>query len=398
MGLAVGVGLVVTVTAASAGVGNAEAAVLHSLYGVGTDVTVTTAAPTPNPGSTSKAGTSGSHQGFSPGKTPQHEDLLGYPPGLGALDASSVAFIDRLHGVSAAAGGLTLTDTKLTVPSLSQLGPNGQPPPGSAPVTFTVDGVDASHLGIGPFASAKIGAGRSFLTSDADSNVAVIDASYASASKLTVGLTVTIAHVSFKVIGIVHQPPGGGAADVYIPLGRAQALAGSPDGVPNSEGTVNIIYVTASSASDTPTVRNEISVLLPTATVTSASNLAGEVSGSLASAASLATDLGRWLAIAVLVAAFAVASLLTLAATARRVRELGTLKALGWRTRRVVGQLLGESLVIGILGALLGIALGFGGAALVDALAPRLTATVSQNPGSPLPRTSASTAVECTAP
>ena len=42
-GLAVGIGLVITVTALSAGVRNAQGAVLHSLYGVGTDVTVTKA-------------------------------------------------------------------------------------------------------------------------------------------------------------------------------------------------------------------------------------------------------------------------------------------------------------------------------------------------------------------
>src|SRR5262252_9468589 len=44
LGLALGVGLVITVTAASGGVQAAQAAVLHSLYGVGTDVTVTKAA------------------------------------------------------------------------------------------------------------------------------------------------------------------------------------------------------------------------------------------------------------------------------------------------------------------------------------------------------------------
>ena len=43
IGLALGIGLVITVTAASAGVKNAQASVLHSLYGVGTDITVTKA-------------------------------------------------------------------------------------------------------------------------------------------------------------------------------------------------------------------------------------------------------------------------------------------------------------------------------------------------------------------
>ena len=209
---------------------------------------------------------------------------------------------------------------------MSQLGPQGQPPAGAlTPTVFSVGGVDLAHLGIGPFASGKINSGRSFAAADTSSDVAVVDSDYATANKLIVGSTITIANISFKVIGIIGQPQGGGSANVYIPLGRAQALAASPE-ISNSVGKVDTIYVATTSAADIPAVQKEIAKLLPTATVTSSDNLASDVSGSLASASSLATDLGRWLAIAVLIAAFAVASLLTMAAVARRVREFGTLK------------------------------------------------------------------------
>jgi putative ABC transport system permease protein len=382
LGLAVGAGLVLTVTAASAGVQHAQAAVLHSLYGVGTDVTVTHAAPPFNPGSIPKTGSSSSKFAFTPGKTPQYEDQLTESDGLGVLPASSVASIARLPGVQAVAGGLTLLDTKLTVPSLSQLRPNGAPPASATQgTTFTVDGVDPSHLGLGPFASTALSAGRSLRDSDANANVAVVDSSYATASKLTVGSTVTIAHIAFKVVGIAGQPQGGGAADVYIPLGGAQALAATPQ-IASSVGKVDAIYVATASGAAVPAVQQEIAKLLPGATVTTASSLAGDVTGSLASASSLISDLGRWLAGAVLVAAFVVASLLSAAAVTRRVREIGTLKAFGWRTRRIVAQIMGESAVIGLVGAALGIAVGFAGAALVQALAPGLAATVSDNPGS----------------
>jgi putative ABC transport system permease protein len=383
VGLAVGVGLVVTVSAASAGVSNAQAAVLHSLYGVGTDVTVTKAAPPLNPGSISKTGPGSSKFEFTPGKTVQHSDTLSESDGLGVLPASSVASIARLPGVKAVAGGLSVMDTKLTIPSLSQLGPNGAPPASATQgTTFTVDGVDLSHPGLGPFASATLSAGRSFRPADADANVGVADSSYAAANKLTVGSTVTIAHVPFTIIGIVDQPQSGGGANVYIPLGRAQALAATPE-MPNSVGKVDTIYVIADSAADIPMVQREIATLLPGATVTTASSLASDVTGSLASASSLITDLGHWLAGAVLVAAFVIASLLSAAAVTRRVREIGTLKAFGWRTRRIIAQIMGESAVIGLVGAVAGIAFGFAGAALVEALAPPLAATVSENPGSP---------------
>ena len=121
------------------------------------------------------------------------------------------------------------------------------------------------------------------------------------------------------------------------------------------------------------------------ATVTTSSDLASEVTGSLSSASSLANNLGKWLAIAVLIAAFLLASLLTMSAVSRRVREFGTLKALGWRSRRVIGQVMGESVTVGVIGGLVGVALGFAGAAIVSAVAPALSASVGQTTGSATP-------------
>ena len=123
----------------------------------------------------------------------------------------------------------------------------------------------------------------------------------------------------------------------------------------------------------------------PKATVTTSSDLASEVTGSLSSASSLANNLGKWLAVAVLAAAFAVAGLLTMGAVSRRVREFGTLKALGWRSRRIIRQVMGEALALGLVGGVAGVALGFGGAALVDALAPPLTASTGTGTGTAAP-------------
>ena len=48
---------------------------------------------------------------------------------------------------------------------------------------------------------------------------------------------------------------------------------------------------------------------------------------------------GTWLSVAVLAAAFGLAGLLTMSAVSRRVRNLGTLKALGWKKRRIIAVL-----------------------------------------------------------
>ena len=148
---------------------------------------------------------------------------------------------------------------------------------------------------------------------------------------------------------------------------------------------MNTIYVAADSATDISAVQKEITKAVSGATVTTSSDLASEVTGSLSSASSLANNLGKWLAIAVLIAAFLLASLLTMSAVSRRVREFGTLKALGWRSRRVIGQVMGESVTVGVIGGLVGVALGFAGAAIVSAVAPALSASVGQTTGSATP-------------
>jgi putative ABC transport system permease protein len=296
--------------------------------------------------------------------------------GGGALADAAVADIARLRGVTAATGGLSLTDRQLTIPA--NIGSPGSSLP--QPVSFTVQGTDiATAAKLGPLADATLTSGRHFSTADADADVAVADADYATANGLKTGQTITIAKTKFTIIGLVTQPQGSTPPDVYIPLARAQALATLAGS--SAKADVNTIYVTAASASGIPAVQQEIARLLPSATITTPGSLASEITGSLSSTAKLANDLGRWLSVLVLAAAFAVAVILTMAAVSRRVREFGTLKAIGWRSRRIIAQVMGESLVLGVLGAAVGVGLGFAGAAIINAIAPRLSATLTQATG-----------------
>jgi putative ABC transport system permease protein len=385
LGLAVGIGLVITVTAASSGVKSAEGSVLKNLYGVGTDATVT------------KSPTAGSFAGrpsnfnFRSGATVKI-DTLTATRSLGTLDDSAVTTISKLEGVAAASGALTAdsVDTTFKIPDFSSGGSapgggggdGGFRGPGSFNTgnTVSVDGVDlsSSAQALGPLSNGTLKSGRTLKSSDANSDVAVIDSSYAKSASLKVGSTVTLASTKFTVVGIVSVSASDSSADVYIPLARAQTLS-------KSTGKVNTIYVAADSATDIAAVQREITKAVSGATVTTSADLASEVTGSLSSASSLANNLGKWLAIAVLLAAFLLASLLTMSAVSRRVREFGTLKALGWRSRRVIGQVMGESVTVGAIGGIAGVALGFAGAAIVSAIAPALSASVGQTTGSATP-------------
>ena len=354
-GLGLGIGLVITVTALSSGVRIAQGKVLGALYGVGTDITVTTPVQ--------PIGGSGGLGGPTPEPYVQHSDILSSTT-QGPISVSAVTAISRLRDVAAASGGLTLTEIKATLPADNQPPTSFQPP-----VQRSVVGAPAGGGALGPLSAARLSSGREFTEADARADVAVLDSGYASAHRLAVGSVITIVNKPFTVIGIVTQPQGSSPPAIYIPLARAQALA-------SLDGKVNIVYVEADSAAAVGTVSREISRQLPSATVTNSSNLAKSVAGSLATTSRLARTLGTWLAVLVLLAAFAVASLLTLAAVARRVREFGTLKALGWRSSRISIQVMGETIAMGIAGAALGVAIGFAGALLASDAAPRMTATV----------------------
>jgi putative ABC transport system permease protein len=360
-GLAVGVGLVITVSAAATGVRTAQAGVLHGLYGIGTDITVTRPW---SPGDTDPG--KENHQ-INAGQTGyEYLDVANE----GMFSASAAASIAALPDVRAAVGVLALTQT---VPS------NTSGPPDPADTTLglqgitSVDAVDTASQALGPLSQARVISGRGLTAADADADVALLDSGYARAQHLHVGSVITLAHVSFTVVGIVSQPPGT-VPGILIPLAAGQRVA-------QLSGELTTVYVAAASTADVATVAREISARLAWGNVTTSASLASEISGSLGTTAKLATDLGRWLAIAVLAAAFALAALLTAASVSRRVREFGTLKALGWRTRRITAQILGESAVTGLAGALAGTALGYAAAALISALASSLTATVAGSPG-----------------
>ena len=104
------------------------------------------------------------------------------------------------------------------------------------------------------------------------------------------------------------------------------------------------------------------------ASVTTAADLADRVSGTLVDAKNLASKLGTALSVVGLLAAFLIASLLTLSSVTKRFRELGTLKALGWSQGLFVRQVTGESLIQGLLGGALGVLFGILGAVAITAL------------------------------
>ena len=237
---------------------------------------------------------------------------------------------------------------------------------------YTAAGIDPASPDVGLVTRSQLTSGA-WLASGNDTQV-LLNVAYANKKGLGVGQSLTINGSTYTVAGLVNPTLTGSTADVYFPLGVLQKLAGK-------EGRITQVLVKAKDASSVDAVAAAIKELLPGAEVVTTKTLADQVTGSLADAQSLTDRLGAALGVIVLAGAFAIAMLLTLSSVAKRVREIGTLRAIGWSRGRVVRQVLSETIGIGVIGGLIGIGLGFAAAAAVGAFSPPLTATSTGVPG-----------------
>jgi putative ABC transport system permease protein len=398
LGLGVGVGLVVTVTALSSGLDEAQSEVLEPLTGVGTDMTVSrpisigeggnVAAGGPVQLSRSerkrleKEGAGPPDLDFNnlgdPGEKFSTDQFITTDLSFPATDVKRVAETDGVEAVSSALT-LNLVHIEGTVPD-SDSGATAQiAPPGGAPGEgggapgggFGVDpvsvtGIDPAQTDLGLVKADQVTDGR-FLRSS-DRNAAILTQTYADENNISLGDRTTVGDRKLEVVGLVKAPLGGDASDIYMPLETLQGLS-------DREGRVNSLEVRATDVDSVDAVAEEIETEFSGSQVTTAKELSERVSGSLVSAQNLSDKLGAALAIVALAASVLIASLLTLSSVNKRTRELGTLKALGWRQWRVVRQVSGESVAQGLLGGACGAVIGLGGAALIGALGISLEAT-----------------------
>jgi ABC-type antimicrobial peptide transport system permease subunit len=394
IGMALAIALVIIVNAVSSGVQLAQSTVLASVYGVGTDITVSQTPAAPTEGEEGGGGPQnfdfGAEDGATTdGTTTVSQARLSVDRGTTTFDSAALDTVSDIDDVSAAAATLSLSNTTFdgalpersatdTAASGDGAATGGTPPSGGpdgaggssfSVDSFTVLGLDPADDAVGPLSAVSLTEGRSLESTDVGTNVAVLDASYATTAEVILGDTIAIAGTDFTVVGLVSASSADAAtaSNVYIPLDVAQTLAGL-------DGQITDIYVQAASSTDIEQIQADVETALPEATVNTQADLASSVSGSLSSASDLVKNLGLWLSLIVLAAAFLIAILFTISGVTRRTREFGTLKAIGWSNGRIVRQVAGESLIQGLIGGVVGIAVGLVGILVINFVAPTLTA------------------------
>jgi putative ABC transport system permease protein len=203
-----------------------------------------------------------------------------------------------------------------------------------------------------------------------------------------VGAEIKVEGITFRVIGTLEAKGGGafGSQDdlVIVPLttaqerlfnGRSQLTGENLVDLiliqaVNSQGVENVI-IDASNAlrqNHNITFRDEDDFLI--LTQKDFLSAFGEVTNVLT------LFLGAIAGISLLVGGIGIMNIMLVSVT-ERTREIGLRKAVGAKRRDILGQFLTEAIVMALLGGLLGIGLGYAGAAGVHLAAPELDTSVS---------------------
>ena len=179
---------------------------------------------------------------------------------------------------------------------------------------------------------------------------------------LKVGSQITLLNHEFTVCGIVAHGKG---ARYFIPIRTAQEIAGA-------EKRVSMFYVR--SKGDTEATRAQIVKLMPENSVRSLSEYVTLMTSS--NLPQLRPFTRTMVALGVVVS-FLVVLLNMHTMVMERTREIGILKALGFSRLDVVQMLLGETLILTLMGASLGIALTFLTQTVLKQTNPGLTILIS---------------------
>ncbi|MEW6011322.1 MAG: ABC transporter permease [Euryarchaeota archaeon] len=259
----------------------------------------------------------------------------------GNVEKERIIDIQNITGIQDTAGVLR-TSVRLENGS-SSFGPGG----------FIVNGMEVSKLNLAGIESIE---GDYF--SEGDANEIIIGKTASQNLNKTVGDSIKIFNEDFKITGIFETGNIITDAGAYLSLSKLQQLT-------NTEDKVSIILVKINENANATQVGNDIEEAYPDElATTSAADQIGRINQGLSF-----IDTATWAIslLAIVIGGVGVINTMIMSVY-ERTREIGVLKAVGWRSRRILGMILGESIVITLLAALVGIVVGIIGVELLLSL------------------------------
>ena len=242
----------------------------------------------------------------------------------------------------------------------------------------SVTGVTADYA---PVRNWTVARGR-FITPEDNDNLAmvvllgqqVIEDLFGSASVNPVGETIRINRQNYEVIGVLKSKGTSGPQNqddiIFMPLRTAQLKLGGA-----GTNTVRSINLSVKSADEMDLAQAQVTAILRTLHGLEAGadndfmvqNQADILSTVEETTGTFTTLLGSIAAISLLVGGIGIMNIMLVSVT-ERTREIGLRKAVGAKRRDVLIQFLTEAIVLSVLGGLIGVAVGIGGAQLISPL------------------------------
>jgi ABC-type antimicrobial peptide transport system permease subunit len=165
---------------------------------------------------------------------------------------------------------------------------------------------------------------------------------------LEVGDTFRMLDSNFRVAGIFETGQAFEDAGVIIGLREAQALTGKPR-------QVQFYMISLHDPEQAEAVRDDLAATFPEVDF----SLTSELDEAMSDFRVLKDMVNQVSFVAVFIGAVGMLNTM-LMSVLERTREIGVLRSLGWRRRQVLGMILNESLVLGLVGGVCGIPLGLG--------------------------------------
>lgn len=175
----------------------------------------------------------------------------------------------------------------------------------------------------------------------------IVGKTMAEAMNYRVGETLDLAGHRYKVMGIYESGVGWEELGGIVSLREAQAFAGRPH-------NVTLYSVRVRDPGEAPKVVDEINERYPEVHA----SLSGEFADEMPDMERAAVMLNGISLLAIIVGGVGVLNTM-LMAVHERTREIGVLRALGWRRRSVLGLVLREAVWLGLLGAVGGMVIAF---------------------------------------
>ena len=253
----------------------------------------------------------------------------------GMISQSTASDLKNFSGIIDAAGELSYSESHNS--RAQNMGPNNGGPGDSS----SVIGIDSDKLSLAGVDKVN---GSTFKNG---ANEAIVGAQYAMMNNVSIGDTISIAENDFKITGIYETGSMFVDGVIYVPLDRLQNLTGVNE-------FSSVLIKTGEGVNDT-VVSNQVEEKyddLLTLTSDEMSSMMDNVTGIL-NTASLAVS-----GLAIIVGAIGIVNTMVMTVY-ERTKEIGVLKSIGWKPKRILVMILGETLVLttlsGIIGSIFGI-------------------------------------------